>query len=45
MNLVVDEELFAIETLSFHTQLLKNTPPEKPFILAILPITDKRKRY
>ncbi|CEP09236.1 hypothetical protein [Parasitella parasitica] len=30
INLVVDEELFAIETLSSRTQFLKNKPPERP---------------
>ncbi|KAG1489949.1 hypothetical protein G6F49_013359 [Rhizopus delemar] len=30
MDLVVDEELFAIETLSSRTQFLKNKPPERP---------------
>ncbi|KAG1536673.1 hypothetical protein G6F46_012876 [Rhizopus delemar] len=30
MDLVVDEELFAIETISSRTQFLKNKPPERP---------------
>jgi transposase len=30
MDLAVDEELFAIETISSHTQFLQNKPPERP---------------
>ncbi|GAA5795613.1 hypothetical protein HPULCUR_000974 [Helicostylum pulchrum] len=30
MDLVVDEELFAIETISSRTQFLRNKPPERP---------------
>ena len=29
MDLVVDKELFAIETISSHTQFLTNKPPER----------------
>lgn len=30
MDLVVNEELFAIETISSRTQFLMNKPPERP---------------
>ena len=42
MDLVVDEELFAIETISSRTQFLMNKPPERPSNPVILPVTDER---
>ncbi|KAG1349283.1 hypothetical protein G6F62_003630 [Rhizopus arrhizus] len=41
IDLVVDEELFAIETISFHTQFLMNKPPERPSNIVVPPITDE----
>lgn len=32
---IIDEELFAIETMSFHTHFLKNKPPGRCFNPAI----------
>ena len=42
MNLVVDEELFAIETISCRTQFLMNKPPERPSNPVIHPVTNVR---
>ena len=42
MDFVVDEELFAIETISSRTQFLMNKPPERPSNPVILPVTDER---
>ncbi|KAG1451367.1 hypothetical protein G6F46_008779 [Rhizopus delemar] len=42
MDLVVDEELFAIETINSRTQFLMNKPPEKPYNYFILLIVDER---
>jgi hypothetical protein len=42
MNLVVDEELFAVETISSRTQFLMNKPLERPSNPVILPVTDER---
>jgi hypothetical protein len=42
MELVVDEELFAIETISSHTQFLKNRPTDEVSIPLILPEGNKR---
>jgi hypothetical protein len=42
IDLVVDEELFAIETISSCTQFLMNKPPERPSNSAIRPVTDER---
>ncbi|KAG1146957.1 hypothetical protein G6F37_005351 [Rhizopus arrhizus] len=41
MDLVVDEELFAIETISSYTQFLMNKPPERPSNIVMPPITDE----
>jgi transposase len=42
MDLVVDEELFAIETISSRTQFLMNKPPGRPSNPAMRPVADKR---
>lgn len=42
MDLVVDEELFAIETISCRTQFLMNKPPERPSNPVIHPVTSVR---
>ncbi|KAG0758327.1 hypothetical protein G6F22_019683 [Rhizopus arrhizus] len=42
MDLVVDEELYAIETISSRTQFLMNKPPERPSNPVILPVADER---
>ena len=42
MNLVVDGELFGIETMSFRTQFLMNKPLERYSNFAIYTITDQR---
>ncbi|CEP07597.1 hypothetical protein, partial, partial [Parasitella parasitica] len=42
MDLVVDEELFAIETISCRTQFLLNKPPERPSNPVIHPVTNVR---
>lgn len=42
MDLVVDEELYAIETISSRTQFLMNKPPERQSNLVILPTADER---
>ncbi|ORE18631.1 hypothetical protein BCV71DRAFT_263698 [Rhizopus microsporus] len=42
MDLVIDEDLFAIETISSRIQFLRNKPPEKPCNPVIYPVTDKR---
>ena len=39
MDLVVDEELYAIETISSRTQFLMNNLPSNP---GILPVADER---
>jgi hypothetical protein len=41
MDLVIDEELFAIETISSRTQFLMNKPPERP-IHAMVPVAAER---
>jgi hypothetical protein len=43
MNLVVNEELFAIETIISRTQFLNNKPSERYSFLAMLSIADERK--
>lgn len=42
MDLVVDEELFAIETISSRTQFLINKPPERPLNSVGHPAADER---
>ncbi|KAG1466321.1 hypothetical protein G6F46_002024 [Rhizopus delemar] len=42
MVLVVDEELFAIETISYRTQFLMNKLPERPSNPVIHPVTNVR---
>lgn len=42
MDLVVDEELYAIETISSRTQFLMNKPPERQSNPIILPNVDER---
>ena len=42
MDLVIDEDLFAFETISSRIQFLRNKPPEKPCNPVIYPVTDKR---
>jgi hypothetical protein len=39
---IVDEELYAIETISSRTQFLMNKPPERPSSPVILPVADER---
>lgn len=39
---LVDEEMFAIEIISFRTQFLKNKPPERPSNFTIHLATDER---
>ncbi|KAI8991858.1 hypothetical protein BDF20DRAFT_831862 [Mycotypha africana] len=41
MDLVVDEELYAIDTISSRTQFLMNKPPERPSNPVILPVADE----
>jgi hypothetical protein len=41
MDLVVDEELFVIETISSRTQFLMNKPPKRP-IHTMVPAADER---
>ncbi|KAI8970028.1 hypothetical protein BDF20DRAFT_888930 [Mycotypha africana] len=41
MDLIVDEELFAIETISSRTQFLMDKPPERP-LHAMVPATAER---
>jgi hypothetical protein len=41
MDLVVDEELFVIETVSSRTRFLTNKPPERLFKPALLPTADE----
>ncbi|KAG1051055.1 hypothetical protein G6F43_006713 [Rhizopus delemar] len=41
MDLVFDEELFTIETISSRTQFLMNKPPERPSNLVIHPVTNE----
>lgn len=41
MDLVVDEELFAIETISSRTQFLANRPPERPSNPVMNPVVDE----
>lgn len=43
MDLVVDEELFAIETVSSCTQFLMNKPPERPFNTSMQLTIDEKK--
>ncbi|KAG1133933.1 hypothetical protein G6F37_006902 [Rhizopus arrhizus] len=43
MDLVVDEELFAIETISSRTPFLMKKPPERHSNPVMLPVTDDRK--
>jgi hypothetical protein len=42
MDLGIDEELFAVETLSSRTQFLMNKPPEKHSNPVMLPVADDR---
>ncbi|CEG80911.1 hypothetical protein RMATCC62417_15174 [Rhizopus microsporus] len=42
MDLVIDEEQSAIETISSRTQFLRNKPAERPSNLAIFPVTSTR---
>lgn len=42
MDLVVDEELFAIETISSRTQFLANKPPERPHNPVMRAVADER---
>lgn len=42
MDIVVDEEVFAIETVTSHTQFLQNKPPERSPKSAMYPIADER---
>lgn len=42
MDLVIDEELFAIETISSRTQFLANKPPERPHNPVICAVADER---
>jgi len=42
MDLVVDEELFAIETISSRTQFLMNKPPERPFNPVVHSVANER---
>ncbi|KAG0768150.1 hypothetical protein G6F33_003026 [Rhizopus arrhizus] len=42
VDLIVDEELYAIETISSRTQFLMNKPPERPSNPVILPVADER---
>jgi hypothetical protein len=42
MDLVVDKELFAIETISSRTPFLMNKPPERHSNPVMLPVTDDR---
>ncbi|KAG1043165.1 hypothetical protein G6F43_011728 [Rhizopus delemar] len=42
MDLVVDEELFAIETISSRTQFLMNKPPERPIHTIVPAVAEKR---
>ncbi|CEG79001.1 hypothetical protein RMATCC62417_13524 [Rhizopus microsporus] len=44
MDLTVDEELFAIETISSRTQFLQNKPPERPPKPMLHPVGDERNR-
>ncbi|KAL9547281.1 hypothetical protein PS6_007210, partial [Mucor atramentarius] len=42
IDLVVDEELFAIETISSRTQFLMNKPPERPFNPVVHSVANER---
>ncbi|CEP08888.1 hypothetical protein [Parasitella parasitica] len=42
MDLTVDEELFAIQTISSCTQFHQNKPPERPLQPALHPVGDER---
>lgn len=42
MDLIVEEELFAIETVSCRTRSLMNKPPERPSSSAMHPAADER---